>query len=197
MRWPEASGDSCVCPKQPLGSIGWLLCHRRRCRHQVAGRSIAKGAQSSAPIVGPKLVGRTARPILGVPSICQPVPHPRALIARMCERTGLDGLVGVSCCDDVGRAPYPSYSGDWGAMDSIVRRLLYLTSFSVLRFGPPRLPWQQLTSLSVAGWGTGPCGQWRAVLCPLLPAWALESVQPACFPSPDAATADWPLSSVS
>lgn len=90
----------------------------------MAGRSIAKGAQSSAPIVGPKLVGRTARPILGVPSICQPVPHPRALIARMCVRTGLDGLVGVSWCDEMGRALYPSYSGDWGAMDSMVRRFL-------------------------------------------------------------------------
>ena len=101
----------------------------------------------------------------------------------------------------MGRAPYPIYSGDWGAMDSVVRRLLYLTWFSVLRFGPPRLPWQRLTSVRVAGWGTGPCGRWRAnlvgVLCPLLLAWALEPVQPACFLSPDTAASDWPLNSVS
>lgn len=42
----------------------------------------------------------------------------------MCVRTGLDGLVGVSWCDEMGRALYPSYSGDWGAMDSMVRRFL-------------------------------------------------------------------------
>ena len=155
----------------------------------MAGRSVAKGAQSSAPIVGPQPVAGAAEAHPQGPQDLHTCPmsqgsygtHVRENWPRWCRR----GL----WCDDVGRARYPSYSGDWRAMDSMVCRLLYLTSFSVLRFGPPRLPWQRLTSVRVAGWGTGPCGRWRAVLvgvlCPLLPAWALEPVQPACFVSPD------------